>query len=253
MMDSAAWGEKVAQHSKVFRPDGPGPFPVALILHGCGGKTPFLEDYARVAVAAGWAAVVVDSLAPRGLTPLDAKLTVCTGMRLRGSKRAADVFAMQAWLQAQDWADASQLFLAGWSHGGWTIMDAFALGDRAGAITGLTDASQVALRRAVKGALLVYPFAGYPALTTRHGWGEGPPPVWSVLAGRDQVVGWKAPKLALDRLAKDGLTVDQRFLPDATHAFDDEKANDPRARYRPDLVQEMKTYLTGALEACGPR
>jgi dienelactone hydrolase len=74
-----------------------------------------------------------------------------------------------------------------------------------------------------------------------------------VLAGRDQVVGWKAPKLALDRLAKDGLTVDQRFLPDATHAFDDEKANDPRARYRPDLVQEMKTYLTGALEACGPR
>ncbi len=252
-MLSADWGHQLALHSRVFRPEGPGPFPTALILHGCGGKTPFLEAYAATAVAAGWAAVVVDSLAPRGLTSLDAKLTVCTGVRLRGARRAADVFAMLAWLEAQDWADAGQLFLAGWSHGGWTIMDAFALGDRAAAITGLSDARGEALRQAVKGALLVYPYAGYPALTTRHGWGEGTPPVWSVLAGKDQVVGWKAPKLALDRLAKDGLTVDQRFLPDATHAFDDEKANDPRARYRPDLVEEMKAYLASALTACGPR
>ncbi|HWU79674.1 MAG TPA: dienelactone hydrolase family protein, partial [Caulobacter sp.] len=73
---------------------------------------------------------------------------------------------------------------------------------------------------------------------------------WSVLAGKDQVVGWKAPKLALDRLVKDGLVVDQLFLPDATHAFDDDKANDPRARYRPDLFQEVRTYFTGALRAC---
>lgn len=249
-MDSAAWGEQVARHSRVFTPAGPGPFPVALILHGCGGKTPFLEDYARTAVAAGWAAVVVDSLKPRGLTPLDAKLTVCTGLRVRGTKRAADVFAMLAWLEGQAWADPSQVFLAGWSHGGWTIMDAYALGERAAAITGLADAASDRLRRVVKGALLVYPFAGYPALTTRHGWGEGAPPVWSVVAGKDQVVGWKAPKLALDRLARDGLAVDQMFLPDATHAFDDNKANDPRARYRPDLFAEVQTYFGRALAAC---
>ncbi|USQ95838.1 dienelactone hydrolase family protein [Caulobacter sp. RL271] len=249
-MDSAAWGEQVARHSRVFKPAGLGPFPVALILHGCGGKTPFLEDYARTAVAAGWAAVVVDSFKPRGLSPLDAKLTVCTGLRVRGGRRAADLFAMLAWLDGQAWADPSQVFLAGWSHGGWTIMDAYALGERAAAITGLADAAPERLRRAVKGALLVYPFAGYPALTTRHGWGEGAPPVWSVVAGKDQVVGWKAPKLALDRLARDGLVVDQMFLPDATHAFDDNKANDPRARYRPDLFAEVQTYFGGALKAC---
>lgn len=249
-MDSAAWGEQVARHSRVFKPAGLGPFPVALILHGCGGKTPFLEDYARTAVAAGWAAVVVDSLKPRGLTPLDAKLTVCTGLRVRGTRRAADVFAMLAWLDGQTWADPSQVFLAGWSHGGWTIMDAYALGERAAAITGLADAAPERLRRAVRGTLLVYPFAGYPALTTRHGWGEAGPPVWSVVAGKDQVVGWKAPKLALDRLARDGLAVDQMFLPDATHAFDDDKANDPRARYRPDLFESVRTYFGGALKAC---
>ncbi len=249
-MDSAAWGEKVAKHSRVFKPAGPGPFPVALILHGCGGKTPFLEDYARTAVGAGWAAVVVDSYKPRGLSSLDAKLTICTGLRLRGNKRAADVFAMLAWLESQAWADASRVFLAGWSHGGWTVMDAFALGQRCAAITGLADASAQRLRKAVKGALLVYPYAGYPALTTRHGWGADGPPIWSVIAGKDQVVGWKAPKLALDRLARDGLSVDQLFLPEATHAFDDDQANDPRARHRPDLFTEVRTYFGKALAGC---
>jgi dienelactone hydrolase len=250
-MDSAAWGEKVAKHSRVFKPAGPGPFPVALILHGCGGKTPFLEEYARTAVQQGWAAVVVDSLKPRGMSSLDAKLFVCTGVALRGLTRAADVFAMLAWLETQGWADANHVFLAGWSHGGWTIMDSYAIGDNAARATKLADADAARLRRSVKGALLVYPYAGYPSLTSRRGWGEGAPPVWSVLAGKDAVVGWKLPGKALDRLAGDGLAVDRRFFDDATHAFDDDKANDPRARYRPDLFAEVRTYFTSALTACG--
>ena len=249
-MDSAAWGEKVAKHSRVFKPAGPGPFPVALILHGCGGKTPFLEAYARTAVAAGWAAVVVDSLKPRGMSSLDAKLFVCTGMAMQGLKRSADVFAMLAWLRTQGWADPDRLFLAGWSHGGWTIMDSYAVGANAARATSLADADPVGLRRRVKGTLLVYPYAGYPSLTSARGWGDWGPRVWSVLAGRDQVVGWKAPGKALDRLSRDGLSVDRVFYADATHAFDDDKANDPRARYRPDLFQEVQTYFGKALRAC---
>lgn len=246
-MQSATWGTKVIQHSAVFKPAGPGPFPVALILHGCGGKTPFLETYAQVAVAAGYAAVVVDSLLPRGLSTLDAKLLVCTGVRLHGLKRAADIFAVMAWLEGQAWADPEQIFLAGWSHGGWTIMDSFAIGALAARATGLADADPARLRARVKGALLVYPFAGYPALTTRRGWGDGGPKVYAVLAGKDQVVGWKQPRRALDRLSLDGLAVDTVFHADATHAFDDDKANDPRARYRPDLLDQTQAYLARAL------
>jgi dienelactone hydrolase len=249
-MDSAAWGDKVAKHSRVFKPAGPGPFPVALILHGCGGKTPFLEDYARAAVQSGWAAVVVDSLKPRGLSTLDAKLFVCTGVALGGLKRSADVFAMLAWLETQGWADPRRVFLAGWSHGGWTIMDSYAIGVNAARATTLADADPVKLRERVKGTLLVYPYAGYPSLTSARGWGNWGPKVWSVLAGKDQVVGWKAPGKALDRLARDGLSVDRVFFDDATHAFDDDKANDPRARYRPDLRQEVQSYFTKALRAC---
>jgi dienelactone hydrolase len=248
-MDCVTWGTKVAGASKVFKPPGFGPFPVALILHGCGGKTPFLETYAQVAVKAGYAAVVVDSFKPRGMSTLDGKLLVCTGVALQGLKRSADLFAMLAWLETQGWADASRVVLAGWSHGGWTIMDGYGIGVNAARATGLVDADPHRLRRQVRANLLVYPYASYPSLTSSRGWGAGCPPVYSVIAGKDQVVGWKNPQRALERLKRDGLQVDTLFLPDATHAFDDNRANDPRAKYRPDLFDSVQTYFSKALTA----
>ena len=247
-MLSAAWGAKVAEASRVFKPFGPGPFPVALILHGCGGKTPFLEEYAKVAVKAGYAAVVVDSFKPRGLSSLDAKLLVCTGMALQGLKRSADLFAMLAWLEGQSWADHRKVFVAGWSHGGWAIMDGYAIGMNAARATGLSDADPMRLRTQVKGALLVYPYASYPSLTSSRGWGTYGPKVFSVVGGKDQVVGWKYPQKALERLKRDGLSVDTAFYPDATHAFDDDRANDPRAKYRPDLFTQTQDYFARALK-----
>lgn len=248
-MFSADWGARLAGTSEIFKPSGPGPFPVALILHGCGGKTPFLEDYAKIAVEAGWAAVVVDSFAPRGISPLRAKLTVCTGATLHGLRRSGDIFAILTWLESQSWADAGRVFLAGWSHGGWSIMDGYAIGAGAARATGVVDADPAKLRQLVKGALLVYPYAYYPSLTSRRGWGEDAPPVFSVLAGKDQVVGWKSPQKALERLKRDGLSVDTVFHPDATHAFDDDRANDPRAKYRPDLFAQTQAYFARALTA----
>ena len=247
-MLSAAWGAKVADASKVFRPSGAGPFPVALILHGCGGKTPFLEDYARVAVQAGYAAVVVDSFKPRGMSTLDAKLFVCTGTVMQGLKRSGDIFAMLAWLEDQSWADHERIFLAGWSHGSWSIMDGYAIGVNAARATGIVDADPLKLRQRVKGALLVYPYSAYPSLTSSRGWGAHGPKVFSVVGGKDQVVGWKNPQKALDRLKRDGLSVDTVFYPDATHAFDDDRANDPRAKYRPDLFAQTRDYFGKALD-----
>ena len=248
-MLSADWGAKIATASKVFKPSGSGPFPVALILHGCGGKTPFLEDYAQVAVEAGYAAVVVDSLKPRGMSTLDAKLFVCTGVALQGLKRSGDIFALLTWLEGQPWADPNSVFLAGWSHGAWSIMDGYAIGPNAARATGVLDADPAKLRTRVKGTLLVYPYAAYPSLTSSRGWGSSGPQVWSVVGGRDQVVGSKPPLKALDRLKRDGLSVDTVLYPDATHAFDDDRANDPRAKYRPDLFSETRDYFAKALTA----
>jgi dienelactone hydrolase len=241
-----AWGECLATAARVTRPAGDGRFPVALIFHGCGGEEPFLDAYAAAAVEAGWAAVVVDSFKPRGLSKLAAKLTVCTLARLRGAERAGDVFAMLRWLHTQSWARADQVVLAGWSHGGWAVMDAYALGADIARVSGLHDLEPHALS-AVKAVFIVYPYAGYPALTAARGWGHWRPKVYGVLAGRDQVVGTTAPPRAFDRLKRAGLAVEARIFAGATHAFDDDRANDPRSRHRPDLFEEARALFSTAL------
>lgn len=230
----------------VLRPPGPGPFPVVLQLHGCAGAQPFQKVYAQAAVKAGAAVVVVDSFRPRGMSRLDGSLLVCTGATLRGAQRAGDLFGVLRWLEHQPWADGGRVTAAGWSHGGWTIMDAMALGPAAARATGLIDADPAALRR-LRATFLVYPYAAFPSLTSARGWGGARPKVFAVLGGRDQVVGVRHPQRALDRLSRDGLAVDTLLFPDATHAFDDDDANDPRTRFRADLREEAVRYYVGAL------
>lgn len=245
----AGHAERIASGFTVMKPDGPGPFPVVLQMHGCAGSQPFQKHYAVEAVKAGAAVVIVDSLKPRGMSRLDGSLFVCTGTTLRGAQRAADLYGVIHWLKGQSWADSSRIVAAGWSHGGWTIMDAMAQGEGAARMTGLTDAGPDLLR-GVRGTFLVYPYAAYPSLTTNQGWAGRQPKVFAVLGGKDAVVGWKHPQRSLDRLKRDGLSVDVLMLPEATHAFDDDAANDPRTRYRPDLSAQARTYYVNALRTC---
>ncbi len=230
----AAW---LAPHLQVVRPPGAGPFPVVVQMHGCGGVQPMQLRYAEAARAAGVAAVVVDSLAPRGLSRAEAQLTVCTGLKLRGAERAGDLVATLAWLDGEAWARPGGVAAAGWSHGGWSVMEALAAGAPDPRV------SSLAL------VVLVYPYAGPLARSTRHGWGEHHPKVRACLAGRDAVVGRSAPLRALERLKADGLDVEVLTLPEATHCFDDECASDPRTRYRPDLTAAAEAFYVDALKS----
>ena len=235
----------------VLRPEGPGPFGVLIQMHGCGGMQPLQMTYARAVCDAGFAVVVVDSFAPRGLSRLAATLTVCTGLAMHGARRAADLFAVLHWLERRPWADRDRVAAAGWSHGGWTLLDALALETpallpgRANALR-LSDAPE-RLQDRLKAVILVYPYAGPACLATRHGWPKAAPPVFAVLAGRDQVVGTAAPAAMMRRLQAEGADLEQLVLPQATHAFDDQAASDPRTRYRADYTDQTLTFLLGAL------
>jgi len=200
-------------------------------MHGCAGCGPVQDIYARAACAAGVAAVIVDSLGPRGLGGSEAALTVCSGLRLRGAERADDLRLVLAWIRDQPWADADRLAAAGWSHGGWSVMDGLAAG-------GLGQ---------LKLAALFYPYAGVLSRTAARGWGEARPAVFACLAGRDRVVGSAGPRRALARLEADGVPVQHLELPDATHAFDDPGAVDPRFHYRLDLAEQARAAYVAIL------
>ncbi len=231
-----AHGELLAPYIEVVRPDGPGPFPVMIQLHGCGGVQPLQRTYAEVARVNGAAAVIVDSHTPRQISRLAAHALVCTGLRLRAFERALDLAAALDWVMRQSWADGARIGAAGWSHGGWTIMDALA--DRREALSILGR---------VRAAALFYPYAGPLARTASQGWGERRPKVFACLAGRDRVVGRRAPRRALARLEADGLEVEVLDLSEATHAFDDDAASDPRTVFRQDLASEARSLYLKAL------
>lgn len=245
-LTAAQWGERLAKAAKITKPAGRGPFPVTLQFHGCGGLVPLQGHYAQAAVKAGIAAVTIDSFAPRGMSRLEGHLFVCTGAMLRGSQRAADIHAMLAWLETQAWADTKRIAAIGWSHGGWTLMDALALGTATRKATGLSDADPKMLAR-LKGVFLVYPYASFPSLTSQRGWRGAKPPVSAIIGGRDTVVGTKAPLKALERLRADGVSVDAEVFAEATHSFDDNAAVDPRTRYRPDLSAKARALYVAFL------
>lgn len=231
----------------VLRPPGPGPFPLSIQLHGCGGPRPFLKTYAEAAVAAGVAVIIIDSFTPRGFSRLDGSLLVCTGAALQGSLRAGDLYAVYDWAQRQPWVDNRRIVATGWSHGGWTIMDGLAAGDRAGRLTRLSDLPAHPLA-GLAGAILIYPYAGFPAMTAGRGWGEAKPKVGALLCGRDQVVGVRFPERAIERLERDGVPVQRLMLNDATHAFDEDLPSDPRTKFRPDLRDQATAWYVEQLQ-----
>jgi dienelactone hydrolase len=203
------------------------------MLHGCGGPRPFMRDVADAVVGAGAAAIHVDSFTPRSISRVAAFATVCTGARLRGRERAGDLFAAFAWARAQAWADPHRIIAAGWSHGGWTILDALALqpGAEMARATGLAGLPAEPLQD-LAGAMLVYPYAGAASYVGRRDWRIAPPSI-AILPGRDSIVGVDAPRAAIERQRLRGAPIELHHFDDATHAFEDAHAEDPRVRYNP--------------------
>ena len=207
-----------------------------------------MDHYAAAALTQGVAVITVDSLTLRGLAGWRANALVCTGAVLRGAERAADLFALYHWAGEQSWADPVRIAAAGWSHGGWTIMDAIAAGPDARRYCRLTDLPDLPLK-GLAAAILVYPYAGFPAMTIGRGWGAHRPKVFALLAGQDTVVGTHMPVRAVERLARDGLAVERLVFEDASHAFDDDLAVHPQARFRADLREKAVAWYGQALNA----
>lgn len=244
--------EALAPHITVALPEGPGPFPAVVQLHGCGGRKAFQDRWASVARSVGVAGVVVDSFAHRAIGRLAAYSTVCTALRLRGAERAGDLYAALEWVRRQAWADPARLGIAGWSHGGWTALDALTLtpGEEMGRATGLIGLPEAPFD-GVQAAFLVYPYCGRLCLA-RDRELRVKPRTTAVLAGADRVVGWQTPKAALERQAGLGLPLQLEVLPNATHAFDEEDARDLRTRFNPEATARAETLyreLLGELTA----
>jgi len=222
--------EAVAQ---IVGPDDDRPRPTALLFHGCGGLRGHLPMYAQAAKAAGWRAVIVDSYAPRGWSRSFAMATVCTGLLLRGHERAGDILATIHGVSQRPDVDASKLAVAGWSHGGWGIMEAMSA-DRSGPGLGLADPGAVSLE-GVLAAYLAYPYVGIAALNRLRPWRHCPRTL-AVISARDHLTTVRNAERVHAMVRNCGTEI-ETWIADGTHSFDEPMAAPPM-RYDASLTDE---------------
>lgn len=225
------------------------PRPTVLMFHGCGGLRPHLPVYAQQAEAAGWRAVIVDSYAPRGWSRPFAMATVCSGLLLHGWQRAGDVLAAIEGVAARPDVDGSRLALAGWSHGGWSIMETMSCARERPGQVGVADPWNADLTR-VKAACLVYPYIGVAALNRLKPWTVWPRTL-VITASRDHLTTVRNANTVSAAMMRCGVPV-EGWTAEGTHAFD-EPMNAPPMRYDPALAAEAHARFRRLLESTAER
>lgn len=99
-------------------PKGKGPFPAVVLMHGCNGRERLVEGKWRSILSKnGYVVLDIDSLSPRGFGE------VCD-LQLWAATRAEDAHAARRFLQARKDVDPKRVGIMGWSHGGWTVLQA---------------------------------------------------------------------------------------------------------------------------------
>ena len=113
-------------HAQLFKPEGNGPFPVVIALHGCGGLSGHSEpvqvryrDWAEELLKDGKAILFPDSYGSRELGP---QCRVRERRITARRERVADILAARQWLMQQAWAAHDRISLLGWANGASALL-----------------------------------------------------------------------------------------------------------------------------------
>jgi dienelactone hydrolase len=113
-------------HAQLFKPEGNGPFPTVIALHGCGGLgghsepvQPRYRDWAELLLKAGDAVLLPDSYGSRELGP---QCRVKARPVRANRERVADIMASRQWLMHQPWAARNRISLLGWANGASALL-----------------------------------------------------------------------------------------------------------------------------------
>ncbi len=113
-------------HAQLYKPDGDGPFPTVIALHGCGGLAGHSDavlqrygDWAEELLKTGHAVLLPDSYGSRELGP---QCRVKERHVLARRERVADINAARQWLLEQSWVAHDRISLMGWANGASALL-----------------------------------------------------------------------------------------------------------------------------------
>jgi uncharacterized protein len=122
----------------LWLPEGEGPWPGMLILHGAGSRKENHGDFGRACAAAGWAALAYDQ---RGHGESEDEMS---------PEALDDVAAMAALLGARDGVDPTRICARGSSIGGFMAIHAAAASDAIAGVIAICPASEEHLMRGLR-------------------------------------------------------------------------------------------------------
>ena len=112
--------------AELYKPDGDGPFPTVIALHGCGGLSVRSEpvqaryrDWAEQLVKDGSAVLLPDSYGSRGLGP---QCRINERRLTARRERVSDILAARQWLVQQPWTRHDRISLIGWGNGASALL-----------------------------------------------------------------------------------------------------------------------------------
>src|SRR5581483_4064157 len=112
--------------AQLYKPEGNGPFPTVIGLHGCGGLgghseavLPRYRDWAERLLKEGHAVLLPDSYGSRGIGP---QCRVKERKVRARRERVEDVMAARQWLMQQPWVARDRISLIGWANGASTLL-----------------------------------------------------------------------------------------------------------------------------------
>jgi dienelactone hydrolase len=115
-------------HAQLYKPDGDGPFPIVIALHGCGGLAgrsepvlPRYRDWAEQLLKTGHAVLLPDSYRSRDLGP-QCRVKERERQVLARRERVADIAAARQWLLQQPGVARDRISLIGRANGASALL-----------------------------------------------------------------------------------------------------------------------------------
>jgi len=191
-------------------PEGAGPYPAVVIVHGCSGILPSHSMWARWLQNHGYASLIVDGFTPRRVSE------VCTKHdRLPTAKRVLDAYAALTYLGDLTEIDGERIGIMGFSNGGVVTMDV------ASRLT-VNRHRELPYRFAV--AIAFYPECRFRSF-------EYGIPTKILIGALDDWTLARSCTMVINALARSSAPVELEIYPGAHHGFD----NLVGVRYLPDV------------------